>query len=582
MTLDQRGFTCELTDEGKAIMEPITENGKTPNTADDTTARRLLGVDEPRENLRTIPQTTPQQRLAQEWSLNQQIQSAKNKIADNNPTPLSLAGDLGYSAVYSGIQSPAKGLVQLMSPKLADAIEIMEPPRHAEFGTAKWHAQTVGDATGMILPFMLTHGALKKAGLTFVAKEQTSVAAMKLAAADTFGRVADSALTGFVYDFAARPVDMSKNDFWAQRTKNGATGAITFGTLSAAGAQFRSSTRSLAAELVGAKKVAYEVGVNTVSGIPAGIVNAETASILNEGRLATAKECIESGYSMVVAGGALGLAEGTITERTRGRLAESERAKRALEASNRESVLRDREARHGIVDAIERATEVTKAHKEKPSGREHWLNSKDAKPAPETISPENSISLRKLAARKDGSFKELVDEYYKNLREAMPRSTSAGTEWLNIRRLQSKRSNEDTLVLRNRDNKIVGGVQYYLMGDTACVRDLWLKGDRSPGNISRLAETIHDHVQAKGAKEVAIENSTIIEVGNKASQNNMQERGKPTDEKPQPVDQQVRIDAQLAKEQAAPVDGQHTQETHQQNKAIVEPTQESVAEATDP
>lgn len=244
--------------------------------------------------------------LQKEWAMKQQFQKIEEK-STGAPGVVSLAKEAGYSAVYTGVQSPAIGLSQLVSKDLAKSVEVIPPPTPADFGTAKWHAQVVGDAAGMLLPFLATRGAMKQAGMSLVAKEEAMVAAGRLARVSNSAVIADSALTGFVYDFTTRPVNMEKDNFWTDRAKNGLSGAMTFGVMGATSTGLRSSSREMVKNLSTAQKAVYNASIGAVSGVPAGLVSAESTAMLNEGRFATNKELVEGAYGMSVAGGSLGL-----------------------------------------------------------------------------------------------------------------------------------------------------------------------------------------------------------------------------------------------------------------------------------
>ena len=94
--------------------------------------------------------------------LSEQLKALENSKASESTTPVSLIGDLVHSAVYSGVQTPAIGLSQFVDRRLADAVNIMSAPQPAEFGTLQWHAQVIGQAAGMVLPFMLTPGRRRR------------------------------------------------------------------------------------------------------------------------------------------------------------------------------------------------------------------------------------------------------------------------------------------------------------------------------------------------------------------------------------------------------------------------------------
>lgn len=304
-----------------------------------------------------------QDMLQQEWAFQQQIKQMEKPAA---PSVVSLTGDAIYSAVYTGAQGPVIGLCQLVSKDLAKNVEIIPPPNPAEFGTAKWHAQVIGDGAGMLVPFLATRQGMKNAGLSLVAKEQAAVTAGRLARVSNSAMIADSALTGFACDFLTRPVDMQKGNIWDRgvaRTKNGVTGALTFGIMGATSTGLRATSREMAMGLTGTKKIAYNATIGAASGIPAGIVNADASAILNEGRLATGKERLVGAYGMAVAGGVLGSFHPT-GDKTKTTLSSKDTATPIgafeLSRGHREAVLQalgDMQPHENIRDVVARATQ---------------------------------------------------------------------------------------------------------------------------------------------------------------------------------------------------------------------------------
>lgn len=234
-----------------------------------------------------------------------------SQVERANPNVTDLVGEGLYSAAYAGVQEPAIGLAQLsdkvhLTSGLAKKVEFMNAPAHEEFGTARWHAQQIGGALGMTAPFLATKGALAKSGLSLVARtEATAATSGKLFSLVNGAAVADGAITGFAYDFIARPVAPSEGNFWEARLKHGATGAVTFGALTAGSVGLRHVSGSLAKELVGVKKLAYETGIGAASGLPAGSLNADVTSLLKTGHLASGEDRLKGMYTMSMVGGTL-------------------------------------------------------------------------------------------------------------------------------------------------------------------------------------------------------------------------------------------------------------------------------------
>jgi hypothetical protein len=238
------------------------------------------------------------------------LSQQRTKAAQSAPSVTDLAGEVIYSGIYSGAQSPAIGLAQLAdrglkTTSLAKTVDYLPAPQ-ADFGTARWHAQQFGGALGMIVPFAITRGGMKMGGLSLVARtEATAANTGRLFTTLKAASVVDAAATGYAYDFLMTPVAEGEKDFWGKRREHGATGALTFATLEAGSTVLRHATRTLAPELKGMKKIGHDVITGALPGIPAGIVNADASSYLSSGKFATMEERIKGAYTMSIVGGGL-------------------------------------------------------------------------------------------------------------------------------------------------------------------------------------------------------------------------------------------------------------------------------------
>lgn len=223
----------------------------------------------------------------------------------------SLIKDFAQSALYAGVQTPIDGITQLVNhtadSELLPSVQLIDAPTQAEFGSASWHAQQVGGAAGMLIPFMavtkLTRGGMNKMGLTAA---ESTVGAEGLWNARAKLAIAESGISGFIYDAALKPVAPGEGNFWEARLKHGLTGAATFSTLTASSIGLRGLGSSALAKATGATGLLRnEVAIGALSGVPAGLVAAESNSLLTHGRHASAKDLAQSAYMMSFVGGAL-------------------------------------------------------------------------------------------------------------------------------------------------------------------------------------------------------------------------------------------------------------------------------------
>lgn len=225
-----------------------------------------------------------------------------------------ILGDAVHSALYTAVQEPISGLTQIVDEvagtKLLPKVQFLDAPVAAKFGTADWHAQTVGSAVGMLLPFMLVGKGVRGAlGTSTMTAETAGLMSTRAA----FGMsIKEAGLTGFAYDALLRPSDPNHANglggFLMDRGAHGLIGAGTFMSLTGSSLGLRSLAGSSAAiersALVPLLKNPIVNGV--LSGVPAGLFNAEATSLLNNGKLASATELGQSVYGMSVIGGGFG------------------------------------------------------------------------------------------------------------------------------------------------------------------------------------------------------------------------------------------------------------------------------------
>lgn len=278
----------------------------------------------------------------------------QQKQADRgDPTVLDLLGEAVYSAAYTGVQAPVVGFAQIVDhsvgTKVENSLSIMPAPSQEEFGSARWHAQQIGGAAGIVLPFALTRSTMKASGLTLASKGELALASSgRLLSRANAAVVADGALSGFAMDFFLTPVQKDEPDFWRARLNNGLTGAATFGTLTAGSITLGRATRPFIGELTGARRMAADVVLGASSGAPAGVVSADVHSLLTKGTLATKLERAQSAYTMTMVGGVLSAAH-----RIPGQdgLLPLEYRQRQAAKSNLESMLAERARSVSPVDA---------------------------------------------------------------------------------------------------------------------------------------------------------------------------------------------------------------------------------------
>jgi hypothetical protein len=196
---------------------------------------------------------------------------------DTNPF-----GDFLRSAAYSGIQAPIEGVSQLVNKTVGSnvipEVRMIDAPKHAEFGSTRWHAQTIGGAVGMLAPFM----AVNKGVGSLMRTEAAAMNSLRF-------KVTQAATAGFVYDGLMRPVQDNEGNFWAARLKHATVGAVTFGTLAGTGHALDAVS----------KPILFN---HTVAGITAGGTNAQLESLLSGKGFASTEDTMRGGYTFAVVG----------------------------------------------------------------------------------------------------------------------------------------------------------------------------------------------------------------------------------------------------------------------------------------
>lgn len=222
----------------------------------------------------------------------------------------SFLGDFVHSAAYSAVQEPINGLTQIadavLHTKLLPNVQFISAPEQTQFGSANWHAQQVGGAAGMLLPFLLVGKGVK--GLTGSA---TAAEAGLLSQRSMIGlTVKEAALTGFTYDALLKPSqykDGSLTSFLGSRALNGATGAATFTALSLSGLGISGLAETKFAQQMRVSSfLKNEAVAGVLSGIPAGAVSAELHALQTGKPVPSWQDLGQSVYGFSMVGGFLG------------------------------------------------------------------------------------------------------------------------------------------------------------------------------------------------------------------------------------------------------------------------------------
>ncbi|HEY9778457.1 MAG TPA: hypothetical protein V6C81_32160 [Planktothrix sp.] len=213
--------------------------------------------------------------------------------SNSNQLQHSFVYELLHSAVYEGAQLPLQGLAQLGAKKLMMAVTFMQAPVEAPFGSAAWHAQTLGGALGYLALQTAEVAALHKFGIL---SESEQLGGQKAAIGFS---IKESAVLGAFNGAALKPGDLR------QRCQSGITNGALFAGMTATslglGILGANSTSSVLASL----KNPIVNGV--LSGVVSGAFSGE-AGALSSGRLVVdGKSLGHSIYSMSLIGAVFGI-----------------------------------------------------------------------------------------------------------------------------------------------------------------------------------------------------------------------------------------------------------------------------------
>lgn len=222
-------------------------------------------------------------------------------------TERSLANELLTSTAHSLIQSPLNAVVQIVDratgSNILPSVQILEAPDPQEFSPTKshWYAQQFGNALGMTAHFCLINKLAPGKGLQ---------AGEQLALGNGSRIVGRAAALGGLYSAACVPTAETEKDFWTARGRAGVTGALAFATLTASSMSWRAAADSISSSSA-RNLLKHEAVAGALSGIPAGLVSADSHSLLQGKGFATSAQRIESMYGFAVVGGGLGLVHAT-------------------------------------------------------------------------------------------------------------------------------------------------------------------------------------------------------------------------------------------------------------------------------
>jgi hypothetical protein len=246
------------------------------------------------------------QKSSEEVAIMEVKLTTSDVLGNRNTSSDNIVSEFLHSAAFSALQAPTNGAAELVDKScgtnLLPNVSLIERPQETRaFGSA-WHAQQLGSIIGTTLPFLLLHKGVGTCGNAIFGKIEQSASSKLLA-----NRViAESMITGAMFEgtFRQSASDQLKDKgIFQSRFNQAVVGAATFGTLTGSSLGVQSALRAERG-IVGAA-LRSEIVSTMLSGIPAGVVNAELTSRLSSGEHATGHHLFESIYSFSVLGGAI-------------------------------------------------------------------------------------------------------------------------------------------------------------------------------------------------------------------------------------------------------------------------------------
>ncbi|CAN5137302.1 hypothetical protein BH10CYA1_BH10CYA1_58290 [soil metagenome] len=210
-----------------------------------------------------------------------------------------LVASFGHALLYSAIEEPYQGVAQLVNhssntewlPKQV----LIDAPQPADFQSANWYAQTMGGAIGTAAKFIALSKLMR--GHSTDLAQTTRLSGMT---------GTEAAKVGFVMQGVFSP--SAENDMLPGRLKNAVTSAVTMASLTKISHGFNGLSRSSAGLTVSGLELplARQLTIDVGAGALAGIISAETHSVLNGKGFASGRDIYESAFGFGIVGGALG------------------------------------------------------------------------------------------------------------------------------------------------------------------------------------------------------------------------------------------------------------------------------------
>jgi len=202
---------------------------------------------------------------------------------------------IGHAAIQAPVSAGAEVIDKIFHTNLESRTQIgFLQVSQAPEGSANYWAQQIGGSVGMLLPFLAAGKCVR--GLTRAGLSEADLA-VTLSQRQVLGLTTKEAfLTGFANDALFRPTDGNdKRPFLVARALNGVAGGVNMMALSKFSEPFMPSPMKgmEGSRLVPLLKNNITAGI--ISGVPAGIIGAQTQSYLSHLDFSSAANLLRSG-----------------------------------------------------------------------------------------------------------------------------------------------------------------------------------------------------------------------------------------------------------------------------------------------
>jgi hypothetical protein len=414
------------------------------------------------------------------------------------------AVEFGRSAWDSAVTKKVNGVRQLFG------AEISTNPEPQREGMQQL-AHVAGSAAGDILDFVILSKLAGKGIGAITSRFAGRSAAMSFLAESAVARnAANGALVGFANGSILTPTKEGESGF--QRLGNGLTEAGTFATLGGMSSKYADAL---------SQGFLSRVRANAVSGGTAGLVHSQLHA-WTHGRTAGVEETLMNTAGWAVGNVAFGEGAhwfGKGLQHARQAMQTSEqplvaqaRAVQGRQESVETPVSREAtgrpESRGGATETAAAPVEV-KGQPTEPTARLE----RQPKVRPFQLEKTETVSMRELAQNNDPRFDEIMEAYHKQLRRTFPLEGEIESAATYSEYLRNPHSTWDMVVLRDKAQNIIGGIQYQIVdvggqsiNKAAWGEHIWLAPEaRNYQNFHGLVKIAEERITKAGGDMVFME-----------------------------------------------------------------------------